>query len=116
VTDPLLRRAVWLTEQQRERLLTAALLAYTTEGSDRDLCNSLISELILLQERLGSAQPLIRALVSGLRLPADALPVYLCQAEVREVRKYGALPADFVNLLDPALPIPRAAGSKPRRT
>jgi hypothetical protein len=101
-----MRRAVWLTAEQRDILMDAAQRAYATEGSNVDLCRSLINELNLLNERLDSMQPVVRAVVAGLRMPEDALPVYICGAEVEQLHQFGQLDASFTQLLNPEIPMP----------
>lgn len=106
MTDPMLRRAVWLTGDQRAQLLDCATRAYSRPGSDQDLCKSLISEVMVVNERTSPLSGIIQRIVRGLRLPTDALPVYLCHAEIEQVRDHGDLPDELMILIDPALPLP----------
>lgn len=117
MTSDLLKRAVWLTAEQRTAVLEAATRAFATEGSNQDLCHSLIQEITLLEERISGLRSIVRSIVRGLRMPEDALPVYVCSAEVQQVFLYGHLTRELAELLDPTIPIPPIFPSpdKPRR-
>lgn len=102
--DPNLKRAVWLTEQQRNQILDAATRAYATEGADLFICQGLISELQSLNDRVATWHSKIKAVVSLLELPEDALPVYISHMEIEEIVVYGELDLDLADLIDPPIP------------
>lgn len=113
-----LKRAVWLTSSQRQELMNSATRAFAAEGSNQEACQNLIQELSLLEERISGLGSVIRSMVLGLRMPEDALPVYINSIEVRQMSIYGNLRQELVELLDPSIPIPPIPPSpdKPRRT
>jgi hypothetical protein len=88
--NPFLRRAVWLSESQRVLLLEAAHSAKANSKSDSVLCNSVILEIERSEAEFRNNQKssLINTVINGLRLPKNSLPVYLCYAEVSEIKKY----------------------------
>jgi hypothetical protein len=88
--NPFLRRAVWLSQPQRALLLEAATSAKSNSKSDTILCNSVILEIERSEREFKNTKKsnLINTVINGLRLPKNSLPVYLCYAEVSEIKKY----------------------------
>lgn len=99
--DPHLRRALWLTSAQRQELQQAAHVAARDPKSDPSLCESLLTELHHLEARLEGLQPIVRSVVRGLKLPADALPVYISHAETQQVIRYGEVSAELSLIINP---------------
>lgn len=87
--DPRLKRAVWLTVAQRERLKQATERALLTGEADETLCNAILYELEDVVERDVALTRLIRATIRGLKLPTGMSPVFLCTAETEEVLLFG---------------------------
>lgn len=106
--DPHLRRALWLTAKQRKELHEAALKASQHKKSDTELCQSVVNELYHLEQRLDGLQPVIRSVVRGLKLPIDALPVYISHAEIQQVCKYGAISQELTIIINPPLRKPKS--------
>lgn len=106
MNDPMMRRAVWLTESQRLQLLEAATRACAAEGANAALCAALIVELEALATRLLDLHADIRTTVNGLQMPADCLPVYTCDAELEQVILFGDLSDDLAHLAHPPVPLP----------
>lgn len=102
--DPNLRRAVWLTQAQRDALLDAATRAYATEGADLFVCQTVVTEIQSLDTRLSVWHNKIRAVVKLLELPDDSLPVYISHREIEEIVIYGELDLDLADLIDPPIP------------
>lgn len=98
---PDLRRAVWLTAAQRYRLRVAADKALLL-GVDETRVSALLGELALVDERSVVLGHLVRGIVNGLRLPEDALPVHLTDAQCDVLIDAGCLDADFARLIRPA--------------
>lgn len=106
MTDPMLRRAVWLTADQRAVLLDCATRALSTPTADKQLCLSLMNEITTLNERVAPLSGIVHRIIKGLRMPSDTLPVHLCHAEVEQLTKYGDLPETLRTLIDPVTPLP----------
>lgn len=102
--DPNLKRAVWLTEQQRNQLLDAATRAYATEGADLFACQSVMTEIQSLSERVVALHGKIQAVVKLLELPTDSLPIYVSHMEIEEIVIYGELDLDLADFIDPPIP------------
>jgi len=108
VFDPHLRRALWLTAKQRKELQEAAIQASQHSKADPSLCESLLTELHHLEKRLDSLQPVIKSVIRGLKLPIDALPVYISHAEVQQVCRYGKVSAELNVVINPPLRRPKS--------
>lgn len=102
--DPNLKRAVWLTEDQRNEVLNAAIRAHATVGSNIALCENVIAEIQSVDDRLMTLHSKITAVVKLLNLPADALPVYLSHMEIEEIVFFGELDLDLADFIDPPIP------------
>lgn len=100
MSDPHLRRAVWLTGGQRGRLREAVNDVLAKQG-DHDLLPSLLAELILVDGRSERFDSLIRSVVRGLRMPRDTRPVHVCDAQVAELVSQGVLDDELIGLLAP---------------
>jgi hypothetical protein len=90
-----LRKACWLTNSQRLELLEGAKRAQLHKKSDSQLCEDIISELEHLENRIESLRPVVRSVVFGLKLPLDALPVYISYAETQQICLYGKISEDL---------------------
>lgn len=106
--DPHLRRAIWLTAAQRHELHKAAQKAYEHPKSDSALCETVLNEIYHLEKRLAALQPVIKSVVNGLKLPKDALPVYISHAEVKQVCKYGKVSEELTVIINPPLRRPKS--------
>lgn len=86
--NPFLRRAIWLSENQRNLLRAAAESAANNKKADKMLCESVIREINKSELEFSNQNKnsLIKNFVSGLKLPRTSLPVYLCYAEIKEVQ------------------------------
>jgi hypothetical protein len=104
VIDPNLKKAVWLTEEQRNQLLDAAARAYATDGADLFACQSVINEIQNIEERVSTWYSKIQAVVRLLELPEDALPIYVSHLEIEEIVVYGELDLKLADFIDPPLP------------
>lgn len=99
--DPLLRLPFWLTHDQRHKLGNATLTAIQHVDADIDLCQSLLQEILDANHREETVTRLVSLMIEGLRLPADIVPVFLCDAEITQVVLYGDLDRILVDLLQP---------------
>jgi hypothetical protein len=88
--NPFLRKAIWLSENQRNLLRAAAESAANNKKSDKMLCESIIQELYKAEREFSNQakSSLIKNFIDGLKLPRTSLPVYLCYAEIKEVQLY----------------------------
>ena len=100
MTDPHLRRAVWLTAAQRSRLRNAVEKAFE-ENCDQMQVLALQAELILITKRQEKLEHLVRSVVRGLRMPSDVLPVHLSDAQVDELISCHLLESDLIIVLKP---------------
>lgn len=101
--DPHLRKACWLTSSQRIELLEGAQRAQHHKNSDEELCVSIIQEIEYLENRIETLRPIVKSVVVGLKLPLDALPVYISYAETQQICKYGKISDDLKNVIHPPL-------------
>lgn len=102
--DPNLKRAVWLTAQQRNELADAATRAYATDGADPDICQSVVSEVLSVDERMMSFHGKIQSVIKLLEMPDDSLPLYLSHIEIEEIVVFGELSLDLADFIDPPIP------------
>jgi len=101
--DPHLKKACWLTREQRYELEEGALRAREHKKASTDLCESLISELSYIENRIEALKPIVQSVVSGLKLPSDALPVYISFAESQQVCRYGKISQELQAIIHPPL-------------
>lgn len=99
VVDPLLRQPVWLTSDQRQRLRAAAVKALQHRDSDMQYCESILRELLESTHREAGMTRLVGIFASGLQMPEDIVPVYLCELEVEQVISFGGLDTPLSKLL-----------------
>ena len=76
MSNPNLRRYVWLTSEQRERLTLASESCNKDNASES--LTELLSELQNLSKRKVSLPSVVQIMIRGLRLPKDSLPVSIC--------------------------------------
>lgn len=100
MSDPNLRRAVWLTSGQRRDLLEAARRAQRN-GGNAEVLEPLLYELDFIEDRQALLAHLVRSVINGLCLPGDALPVHLCDAEADEVILFGELGHSLTGVIRP---------------
>lgn len=91
--NPFLRKAVWLSESQRDLLRSAAISAKENSKSDTMLCESVLNELEKTEKEFShqTKNALVRKFIDGLKLPKTSLPIYLCYAEVTEIKLYARI-------------------------
>lgn len=99
VVHPRLRRAVWLTAAQRDALREATEWA-TNKNPRKDLAD-ILDELARVERRAARLTDLVRATVQGLKLPPDALPVYLSDAQADALMAITSLEIEVVVLIRP---------------
>lgn len=101
--DPHLRKAIWLTRSQRAELLLGAENASKNAKSDSQLCHNVAVELTHLEIRLQSLTTIVHSVVRGLKLPHDALPVYISHAETQQICRYGKISDELKSIINPPL-------------
>jgi hypothetical protein len=101
MADRLLKRAVWLTKDQRLALLAAIEKAATHADADKDLCHEMLVELRRVHRKTARTSSAIQMMILWLRLPADVRPVNLCDVEIDQVILYGKADPTLKYLLRP---------------
>lgn len=97
--SPDLKRAVWLTENQRQRLAKAATKAAKHPASQTEHCEAILKELAEADAREISTSRLIYTFVTCLQMPSDTLPVYVCDIEVEQVIAFSDMDAALARVL-----------------
>lgn len=107
MSNPDLRRPVWLTTEQRLNLRDAAVRAMEKHQDEHAYCESVLRELSRATHRGAGSSRLIRRMVETLRMPEDIVPVYLSDAEVNHVIEFGNVKRPLARLLQNKPPRPR---------
>jgi hypothetical protein len=100
MSNPDLNRPVWLTASQRFHL-RAAVDAFRMIDYTNIRIHSLHSELHLVEEKKDLLHYLVKPIVSGLRLPTDALPIHLTDAQADILIEANLIDDELSNLIKP---------------
>ena len=99
MSNPNLKRYVWLTSEQRNRLTLAS------EACDK--CNSseqlteLLNELQNLSKRKVSLPSVVQVMIRGLRLPKDILPVSICDEVADQIINFTSIDKELSGIIKP---------------
>lgn len=99
MSDPMLRRPVWLTPEQRHCLREGVQEAMRHNDADLELCRAVLTELLEATQHDPQVTRLIQTFAEGLRMPEGTVPVFLCDNDIDHIARYGRLPARFVLML-----------------
>lgn len=99
MSDPHLKRPVWLTTEQRQKLKEATVAAIQHPDADIESCKIILSELIESTHRNVNITHTVRIVVKGLRMPKDTLPVFICDIDAYQIIQYGNLDGEIANIL-----------------
>lgn len=99
MSDPHLKRPVWLTTEQRHKVKEALVVAIQHPEADIEVCKMILSELIESHHRDLKVTQNVKIIIKGLRMPKDILPIYICDVEAWQIIKYGKLDNDIANIL-----------------
>lgn len=100
------RRAIWLTSEQRDQVRAALQAAVNDppEGADAQQLQSALDQVDRANKRQRITLRLVRGYNTGLRLPEDAIPVHLTDAEAGQACRLPLADTRLARLLDPARP------------
>jgi hypothetical protein len=99
MSNPNLRRTVWLTASQRQRLMQSTEEAVAHTNST--LAGELLTELQNTENIKESLSLMVQGTVRGLCLPTDILPVSICNAMADDIIGSGSLDSDLACLIRP---------------
>jgi hypothetical protein len=99
MTNPTLRRPVWLTPAQRHELLEGVMAAMRHNDVDVQLCHTMVSELLEAAEREPNVARFIATFAAGLKLPDGTIPVFVCDRDIDYIASFGGLDVKFVAML-----------------
>lgn len=99
MSDPHLKRPVWLTTVQRQKLKEATVVAIQHPDADIEVCKIVLSELIESTHRNVNVTQTVKVIIKGLRMPKDILPVFICDEEAFQIIRYGNLDVEIANIL-----------------
>lgn len=97
------RRAIWLTQEQRDTLL-AAVEAALAESDDETL-QAVRGQLNKAHERRRITLRLVQGYNTGLRLPDDAIPVRLTDAEAAAAHQLPIEDEQLRRMINPHQPM-----------
>jgi len=99
MTSPTLKRYIWLTSDQRDRLIIV-----TASCSKRNSCESLmelLNELQNLSKRKVSLPSVVQVMIRGLRLPKDILPVSICDEAADCIINFTNIDKELAEVIKP---------------
>lgn len=99
MSNPNLRRTVWLTVSQRQRLMQS--VEETIAQTNSALANEFLMELQNTENIKDSLSLTVQGTVRGLRFPPSILPVSICNAMADDIIGSGSLDSELSCLIRP---------------